>query len=333
MIDIFQSDLRPMEYWHLRAERKLQQWEVGEAEGFATGFSDLDRIVRLRPSELIIVAGQSSMGKTSLGMQMVEHMADQIQTSGDNGCIAVFSAEMSGESLFMRMASALCGVNAHQLAMGKGTPEMIRDMRCAMERIRSRPIWIDDCSGPTTSQMLKQLSELNETVPVRGMLFDFMELSGDEARSEEQRVGGIAQNLKGIAKTLHIPVIALSQVNDESEKRANKMPSMNDLRYSRKITHLADVVMLLTRWDYYLDRGLVSHEQLDGMGVPEAEREGVASVVVGKHRNGPTGTRNLAFIKEQSKFANLQVVRHDLNAHDIYADHRNAVQPQGEGLS
>ena len=328
MIDIFQSDLRPMEYWHLRAEEKLREWETGNAEGFSTGFADLDKLVRLRPSELIVVAGQSSMGKTALGMQMVESMAEQIQYSGEDGCIAVFSAEMSGESLFMRMASALCGVNAHRLQMGQGSAEQIGTMRDAMERIRSRPIWIDDCSGPTTAQMLEQLSRLNDTMPVRGMLFDFMELSGDESRSEEQRVGGIAQNLKGIAKTLHIPVIALSQVNDESEKRANKMPSMNDLRYSRKVTHLADVVMLLMRWDYYLDRGLVTNEQLDGMGVSEAERHGVANVIIGKHRNGPTGMRKLAFIKEQSKFADLEQFRIDLNAHEHYTDHANRVGPE-----
>lgn len=299
MIDIFQSDLQPMEYWHLQAEKKLDQWASGKAEGYATGFADLDKFIRLRPSEFVVIAGQSSMGKTALGMQMVEHVASQIEQDGEPGCVAVFSAEMSGTSLYVRMASALCGVNGHKLQQGKGSADEIAAMRDAMERIRSRPIWIDDCSGPTTAQMLDQLSRLNDTLPVKAMLFDFMELGGDEERSEEQRLGKIAQNLKAIAKTLHIPVIALSQLNDNSEHRANKTPSMNDLRYSRKIGHLADVVLLIMRPEYYEERELPIND------IPEEDRKGVAYVIVGKQRNGPTGTRKLAFIKEQSKFADL----------------------------
>lgn len=283
----------------MRAQKRMESWSNG-GDGLLTGFADLDKWIRMRPGELVVIAGQSSMGKTSLGMQIVESMADQT-----NGCIAIFSAEMSGDALYIRMASALCGVNAHRLQQGKGTPEEIRRMGEAMESIRSRPIWVDDNAGPTTAQMLEQLARLNETLPVRGMLFDFMELSGDESHSEEQRVGGIAHNLKGIAKTLEIPVLALSQVNENSESRANKVPSMNDLRYSRKVAHLADLVLLITRWDYYLDRALITEDQLRKMSIPEDEWRGVASIIIGKQRNGPTGTVKLQFNKELSKFGDL----------------------------
>lgn len=298
-LDIFKSDLRPMQYWAMLAEDKLRTWATQQPEGFSTGFTDLDKYVRMRDSELITIAAQSSMGKTALGMAMIETMADQVT----DGCVAVFSAEMSGTSLVIRMASAMSGVNAHKLQQGKGNPDEIAAMRGAIARIQAKNIWIDDNGGPTTAQMLEQLARLNDAVPVRGMLFDFLELGGDENTTEEQRVGQIAHNLKGIAKTLDIPVIALSQLNDQSEHRANKMPSMNDLRYSRKIGHVSDVVLLLMRPEYYEDRKVPIAD------IPEADRRGVAYVVVAKQRNGPTGLVKLAFAKEQAKFGNLAYQR------------------------
>lgn len=303
MIDIFESDLRPMQVWHTKASDKLDRWATGKPEGFSTGFKTLDWYVRPVDGELTLVAARPSMGKTSLAMQMVESMAKQIQDEGE-GCIAVFSAEMPGWSLYMRMASALCGVNVHKLRNGKGTNDEMHRMREAMNTLRSLPIWIDDNSGPTTEQMLEQLSRLHESTPVKGMMFDFVELGGDKGRNEEQRIGQIAQNLKAIAKTLGIPVLALSQLNRRVEERANKMPGLADLRYSGMLEQVADAVVFLMRPEYYVERGM----QVD---VPDEDKEGIAYVQVAKNRNGPIGSVRLAFVKDRAKFGDL--TRFELN--------------------
>lgn len=297
-LDIFASDLRPMQFWQLKALEKLERWETGEAEGFSTGFRDLDGFSRLVQGELTVIAARPSQGKTSLGMQMVETVARGLSAQGDPGVVAVFSAEMSGWSLVIRMAAALCGVNAHKLRGGKGVPEEFAEMRTALDTLRDLPIWIDDNTGPTTAQMLAQLAELNESMPVRMMLFDFIELGGDRAQKEDLRIGQIAHNLKGIAKTLQIPVIALSQLNRDVENRANKMPQLSDLRYSGMLEQLADSVMFIMRPEYYLERG-------QSIDVPEADRKGVAYLQIAKNRHGPVGLVKLAFVKDRTLFRDL----------------------------
>src|SRR3990167_3626460 len=231
ILDVFEKNLRPMQYWHVRAEDRLTQWASGKPEGYSTGFRAINDLSRLIPTELMIIAARPSQGKTAIAMQMCQSVANQIQAVGDNGCVAIFSAEMAGWSLYLRMASAVCGVNVHDVRNGKGTSDGIRRLKDAMQTIRELPIWMDDNTGPTTKQMLEQLSELNETMPVRLMMFDFMELGGDRNEHEEQRISQIAHNLKGIAKTLEIPVVALSQLNRRVEDRGNKMPVLSDLRH------------------------------------------------------------------------------------------------------
>jgi replicative DNA helicase len=251
------------------------------------------------------MAARPSQGKTALAMQMCQAVAKQIQATGDNGCVAIFSAEMAGWSLYLRMASALSGVNIHNFRKGKGKPEDKRKLESAMRDLRDVPIWIDDNSGPTTGQMLEQLTELNEAVPVRAMMFDFMELGGDRKDSEEQRLSQITHNLKAIAKTLEIPVLALSQLNRSVENRGNKMPGLADLRYSGMIEQLADQVLFIMRPEYYAERGM----QVD---VPERDKKGVAYVQIAKNRNGPVGLVRLAFMAEQSKFADVTFDKYDL---------------------
>lgn len=297
-LDIFQSDLRPMQYWHVRAMEKVDQWATGVPEGYSTGFKDLDNLCRLVQAELTLIAARPSQGKTALGMQMAETVARELKAQSDPGVVAVFSAEMSGWSLYIRMAGALSGVNTHKLRSGKGNEEELSEMRWAMEQLRTLPIWIDDNTGPTTAQMLAQLAELNETMPVRMMLFDFVELGGDRAQKEDLRISAIAHNLKGIAKTLQIPVIALSQLSRDVESRANKMPALSDLRYSGMLEQLADNVAFIMRPEYYLERG----QMID---VPKEDKSGVAYLQVAKNRNGPVGLVRLAFLKDKTKFGNL----------------------------
>lgn len=298
-LDIFQSDLRPMQYWHVRAQEKLDIWKQGKPEGYSTGFKNLDAWSRLVPGELTLVAARPSQGKTALGMQMAENLARQLQRDGDDGVVAIFSAEMSGWSLYHRMAGALAGVNIHKLRMGKGTPQEYSAIEDAMGRLRSLPMWIDDNTGPTTSQMLDQLSRLSETLPVRMMLFDFVELGGDRAQKEDIRISQITHNLKGIAKTLEIPVVALSQLNRDVENRASKMPQLSDLRYSGMLEQLADVVLFIMRPEYYVERAM-------SVECPESDKSGVAYAQFAKNRNGPVGMARLAYVKERVMFADLQ---------------------------
>lgn len=297
-LDIFKSDLRPMQYWHVRAQEKADLWKQGVAEGRSTGFKTLDNYRRLVAGELTLLAARPSMGKTAIAMQLCENVARQLQQDGDDGCVAVFSAEMSGWRLYHRMAGALAGVNVHRLESGKGTPDEYASFDDGMARLRAVPIWIDDNTGPTTAQMLAQLSFLNETIPVRMMMFDFVELGGDKGQKEDLRISAIAHNLKGIAKTLEIPVVALSQLSREVESRATKMPQLSDLRYSGMLEQLADVVMFLMRPEYYVDR----QQHIDA---PQEDKTGVAYVQFAKNRNGPTGLAKLAYIKERVMFGEL----------------------------
>lgn len=297
-LDIFQSDLRPMQYWHIRAQEKADLWKQGIAEGHSTGFKTLDVWARLVETELTVLAARPSQGKTALAMQISENLARQLQADSDPGCVAVFSAEMSGWSLYHRMAGALAGVNIHRLRSGKGTPVEFAAFDDAMARLRTLPIWIDDNTGPTTAQMLEQLSRLNEDIPVRMMMFDFVELGGDRAQKEDLRISAIAHNLKGIAKTLQIPVLALSQLNRDVENRANKMPQLSDLRYSGMLEQLADNVLFIMRPEYYAERA----QHVD---VPQEDKQGIAYIQYAKNRNGPVGLAKLSFMKERVMFGDL----------------------------
>lgn len=297
--ELFQRDLRPMPFWAMLAEDKLTAWAAGKAEGYSTGFPTLDAYFRLVAGEMVVIAARPSQGKTVLGVQIAENVARQLQRDGDPGSVAVFSAEMTGWSLVVRMAGAMCGVNTHAMRMGKGQPGDLAQMRQAIADLKRLPIWIDDGSAPTTKSMLEQLTDLNETNPIRLMLFDFMELGGDRAQSEELRVGAIAIGLKDIAKRLKIPVVALSQLNRGVEDRANKMPGLSDLRYSGQIEQVSDVVAFIMRPEYYAERGMkIEVEQRDDL-------KGVAYISIAKNRHGPVANVKLAFVKQLSKFAEL----------------------------
>jgi replicative DNA helicase len=299
---LFQDDLRPMPYWAMLAEDKLQAWAAGKAEGYSTGFPTFDTYFRLVGGEMVVIAARPSQGKTILGVQLAENVARQLQAQNDGGSVAIFSAEMTGWSLVVRMAGAMSGVNTHLLRMGKGQAGDIGKLRAALAEIKRLPIWIDDGSAPTTKSMLEQLTDLNETNPIRMMLFDFMELGGDRAQSEELRVGSIAVGLKDIAKRLKIPVVALSQLNRGVEDRANKMPGLSDLRYSGQIEQVADVVAFIMRPEYYQERGMKIEVE------SREDLKGVAYISIAKNRHGPVANVKLAFVKQLSKFAELAQV-------------------------
>lgn len=295
MIKLFESDLRPMQYWHMKASEQLDTWAAKKWTGYSWGFKQMDWYGMMEPDDFILISARPSMGKTQLALQAMENVCPQLKK---NEVVAMFSAEMAGQSLLIRLASAKSGVNAHVLRLGKGKPEELAAMRAALDSFKSLPIWIDDNSGPTTQQMLEQLSRLNETMPVRAMMFDFLELGGDKHKIEEQRISTIAQNLKGIAKALHIPVVGLSQLNRDVEKRANKRPTISDLRYSGMLEQIADKIVFIMRPEYYLERGMTCDCDAD-------DEKGVALIDFAKNRNGPVGTVRLGYDKERVRFHEL----------------------------
>lgn len=303
-LDLFATDLRPMQFWTAEAESKLDMWAAGKAEGVSTGFSVLDGYFRLVDGELITIAARPSMGKTIMGVQMAENMAQTLMAEEEDGCVAIFSAEMTGWSLVHRLAGARCGVNVHRLRMGGGSPQEVDTLRTSIRALRELPIWIDDGSAPTTKLMFERLARLNETIPVKAMVFDFMELGGDRAQNEELRVSQIAVALKDIAKALSIPVIALSQLSRGVESRANKMPVLSDLRYSGQIEQVSDVVAFIMRPEYYTERGIP-------IECPDAVTDGLAYLSIAKNRHGPVANVRMAFVKHLNKFAELD--RRDLN--------------------
>ena len=155
--------------------------------------------------------------------------------------------------------------------------------------------------------MLERIERLNETNPVRLMIFDFLELGGDTAGKEDIRISTIAQNLKAIAKTLNIPVIALSQLSRDVENRPSKMPQLSDLRYSGMLEQIADKVLFLMRPEYYIER------QMTVSDVPAEDMNGVAYALLAKNRTGPVNMIKLAFLKDRSMFGDLIRERVDLN--------------------
>ena len=303
---LFESGLRPFKYWTMVAEDKTMAWMNGQSEGFTTGFASLDKYFRLVDGEMITIAGRPSMGKTILGVQIAQQIAEKLQADNDDGCVAIFSAEMTGWSLAHRIAGAMANISVHKLRMGNGTQAEYESLLAMMQKIRTLPIWIDDGSAPTTESMMTQLEQLALDIPVRLMVFDFMELGGDRASSEEQRISSIAIALKDIAKALNIPVIAISQINRGVENRSNKMPALADLRYSGQIEQISDVVLFIMRPEYYIERGM----QVD-LSSP-ADREGVAYVSIAKNRHGPPANVRMYFDSEHGKFGDLAFSKQEM---------------------
>ena len=302
-MNIFESNLQSMRYYSMQAKDKLAIWKSGVAEGYSTGFRSLDAYLRLEPETYTILAGRPSMGKTTLAMQAVRNVAQHLKSIKDTGVCAVFSAEMTGRQLVIRMASEMAGVNSHKLRMGKGTGEEFAAVEGAIGEIERLPIYIDEGAAPSTKIMLQRLQELHEITPVRLMMFDFVELGGDDGDTEELRIGSIHKSLKAIAKTLKIPVVGLCQVAREVEKTSNKLPQMNHLRYSGQAEQVADKVATIMRPEYYLERGMT----VDDLEI--GDEEGVAFVNVVKFRDGPVGMVRMNYEKEYGRFSDRPVQR------------------------
>jgi replicative DNA helicase len=260
----------------------------GQLTGVSTGFSDLDELTSgLQPSDLIIVAARPSMGKTAFSVNIAEAVAMRGKKA-----VAIFSMEMSASQLAFRMISSVGRIHAQHLRNGDLAEEDWPRVTNAIALLSEAKIFIDDTPGLSPVEMRSRSRRLHREHGGLGLIvIDYLQLMQVPGNKENRatEISEISRSLKGLAKELQCPVIALSQLNRSLEQRADKRPMMSDLRESGAIEQDADVIMFIYRDEYYNK---------------ESPDKGLAEIIIGKQRNGPTDTVKLAFLGHYTKFEN-----------------------------
>ena len=273
----------------------------GSLLGVASGFTDLDNLTSgFQKADLIVVAARPSMGKTAFVLNIAQNAAIQ-----HNVGVAIFSLEMSKEALVQRMLCSEGWVDAQKLRRGKLRDEDYPRLAKAAGILGTAPIWIDDSTGLTPLEMRAKARRLKAENDVGLVILDYLQLMQGpmDAENRNQEISFISRSLKGLAKELDVPVIALSQLSRATEQRGDRRPQLSDLRESGAIEQDADVVIFIYRPEMYLGT-------VDDKGDPIKDRDGdpienLAEIIVGKQRNGPTGTAKFLFRKEFTRFDNL----------------------------
>ena len=293
----------------------------GGLSGIATGLIDLDKkLGGLHPSDLIILAGRPSMGKTSLATNIAFNVAkayrrgrkpDGSDGAVQGGVVGFFSLEMSAEQLAARILSEASEVPSEQIRRGDMTEAEFRRFVEAAKDLEACPLYIDDTPALPISQVAARARRLKRTHGLDVLMVDYLQLlrgSGKGSDNRVQEVSEITQGLKAIAKELNIPVIALSQLSRQVENRDDKRPQLSDLRESGSIEQDADVVMFVFREEYYREREKPGDHDLEAMAKWQQVMEqghGKAEVIIGKQRHGPIGSVELSFEGRFTRFGNL----------------------------
>lgn len=299
----------------------------GGMAGIETKLIDLDKKMGgLHPSDLIILAGRPSMGKTSLATNIAFNIAkaykkgqlpDGRQGAVEGGVVGFYSLEMSAEQLAARILAEASEISSHKIRQGDMTEEEFRRFVDAAKTLESCPLYIDDTPSIPISQLAARARRLQRTHGLDLLIVDYLQLVRGTSRTEGNRVqeiGEISMGLKAIAKELHIPVIALSQLSRTVESRDDKRPQLSDLRESGSIEQDADVVMFVYRGEYYKEREKPDDDNLEAMEKWMADMERLhakAEVILGKQRHGPIGTVELSFEAEFTRFGNLAADRYN----------------------
>jgi replicative DNA helicase len=261
--------------------------------GLPSGFVDLDRMTSgLQGGDLLIIAARPSMGKTTLAMNIVEHVALEARKP-----VAVFSMEMSGAQLAMRMIGSVGRVDQHELRTGTFQESDWERLTHTLGKLSEAQLYIDDTAGLNALEVRSRARRLHRQCSDFGglalIVVDYLQLmSGTRAGREENRateIAEISRSLKGLAKELKVPVVALSQLNRSVEQRQDKRPMMSDLRESGAIEQDADVILFIYRDEVYN---------------PDSPRKGIAEIIIAKQRNGPVGKIDLTFIGKYTRFEN-----------------------------
>ena len=257
--------------------------------GVPTGFTDLDRMTSgFQPGDLVILAARPSMGKTALALNVAEHVALRKGLP-----VGIFSLEMSKQQLLMRFLCAESLVDAHKVRTGYIGKDDFRQLIDALATVTRSPLFIDDSSSLTIMEMRAKSRRLKAEHGLSLLIVDYLQLMSGYGRVENrvQEISGISRGLKGLAKELEVPIIALSQLSRAPEQRqGDHRPQLSDLRESGSIEQDADVVLFIYREEVYKQ---------------DEENAGKADLIISKQRNGPIGTVILAFLKQYTKFENL----------------------------
>jgi replicative DNA helicase len=258
--------------------------------GVPTGFVDLDEMTRgLQGGDLVIVAARPSMGKTSLVLNIAQYVATQPEL-----VVGFFSLEMSKESLFLRLLTAEAQVDGHRLLSGAIGGKDYGRISHALETLSAMKLFIDDTANIGVLEMRAKARRLQAEHGLSLLIVDYIQLMTGRGRFENRtlELASISRSLKGLAKELRVPIVVLSQLSRAPESRSDHRPQLSDLRESGALEQDADVVVLIYRDDVYNKD-------------PNSPDAGTAELLLAKQRNGPTGTVRLAFLREQTRFANL----------------------------
>ena len=290
----------------------------GGLAGLATGLTDLDnKLGGLHRSDLLILAGRPSMGKTSLATNIAFNVAkayrkgtlpDGSQGAVDGGVVGFFSLEMSAEQLAGRILSEASEISSHKIRQGDMTEEEFRRFVEAAKALEACPLYIDDTAAIPIAQLAARARRLKRTHGLDLLIVDYLQLVRGTSDNRVQEIGEISMGLKAIAKELDIPVVALSQLSRQVESRDDKRPQLSDLRESGSIEQDADVVMFVYRGEYYKEREKPDENDQEAMAKWQddmARLHGRAEVIIGKQRHGPIGTVELSFEAKFTRFGNL----------------------------
>ena len=261
----------------------------GSVTGLPTGYTEFDELTAgLQPTDLIILAARPAMGKTTLALNIAEHAAIKTKKA-----VIVFSMEMSASQLALRLISSNGRINAQRLRNGQLEEEDWSRVTGAIRMLRDAKIFIDDTPGLSPDVLRAKARRLKREHDVGLIVIDYLQLMAVPGNSENRatEISEISRSLKHLAKELNVPVIALSQLNRSLESRADKRPLMADLRESGAIEQDADVIVFIYRDDYY--------------NKENSPDQGLAEIIIGKQRNGPTGSVKLKFFGEYTRFDNL----------------------------
>src|SRR6202023_1955911 len=281
--DLAQSSLDTIEKLHGNKEL---------VTGVPTGFTDLDEMTSgLQPSDLIIIAARPSMGKTSLVLNIAQHVGTKTDMT-----VGVFSLEMSKEQLFLRMLTGEARIDAHRLRGGFLGERDWGRLSQAIGTLSEAKIFIDDTPSIGVLEMRAKCRRLASEHGLHMVIIDYIQLMQGRGRFENRtlELASISRSMKGLAKELNVPIVVLSQLSRAPESRSDHRPQLSDLRESGALEQDADVVVFIYREDLYGDKSQAP-----------ADTQGVAEIIIGKQRNGPTGVVKLAFIREFTRFENL----------------------------
>jgi len=271
--------------------RIMHLYEAGaDITGVPTGFRDLDRLTSgFQPGNLVILAARPSMGKSALALCMAANLGVRHGTP-----VALFTLEMSKAEVTQRMMCSEAKVESQRLRSGKLAQDDWPRLTAACDKLMKAPIYVDDTGSITMMELRSKARRLKSREPNLGLIIvDYLQLmtSGSNAENRVQEVSQISRSLKILARDLEVPIVALSQLSRAVESRHDKRPVLSDLRESGSIEQDADLVAFVYRDEYYNGE--------------ESDQQGLAEVILAKHRNGPTDTVKLSFLKRYAKFADL----------------------------